>query len=113
MPRCLQPNFARAIIASVTVIAPPMRVAVWAKGMRDILFAVSRIATSPAPPLLQRQQVTMARSIGYIFNQRATRNPVAVMAATVATMVRRLGRAHAASNLSQGVIARLFVKITG
>src|SRR5882724_2322335 len=101
------------MIASVTVIAPPIRVAVWANGMSCILFEVSRMATSPEPPLLQRQAVTIARSTGYMLIQRATTKPVRVIAATVATIVNRLGSAQAATSLSQGVMARLLVKITG
>jgi hypothetical protein len=100
-----------AMIASVTVIAPPMRVAVWAKGISGIRCAVSRTAPSPAPPLLQQQEVAIAKSIGNILRQQATANQVAVIAATVATIVNRLAGAPAAFRLSHGVIAKLFVKI--
>ena len=43
-------NRLSAINASVTVIAPPMRVATWANGSSSIRFAAVRIAISPVPP---------------------------------------------------------------
>ena len=47
--RChpILPNSTRA---SVTVIAPPIRVAICAKGISCIRFAAVRMATSPVPP---------------------------------------------------------------
>lgn len=39
-----------AISTSVTVIAPPIRVAIWAKGMSCMRLAAVRMATSPVPP---------------------------------------------------------------
>jgi len=45
-----QPSHLSAISVSVTVMAPPIRVAIWAKGISCIRFAAVRMATSPVPP---------------------------------------------------------------
>lgn len=43
-------SLAIAISDRVTVMAPPMRVATWAKGISCIRLAAVRMATSPVPP---------------------------------------------------------------
>ncbi len=48
---------------SLTVMAPPMRVAIWAKGINGILFAAVRMATSPALPWPLWQAFTTAASM--------------------------------------------------
>ena len=48
--RSVYANRVMAIKASVTVIAPPIRVAICAKGISTIRLAAVRIATSPVPP---------------------------------------------------------------
>src|SRR5438270_10519044 len=58
------PNFAKSARASVTVIAPPIRVATWAKGIMLIRSHAERIATSPVPPWLARQAATIPDSTG-------------------------------------------------
>src|ERR1700760_803183 len=45
-----QTTHAIAEMAIVTVIAPPIRVAICAKGMSSIRLAAVKIATSPVPP---------------------------------------------------------------
>src|SRR5205823_1482011 len=81
-----------AIGTSVTVTAPPMRVAIWANGISCMRLAALRMATSPVPPWPQRQAATMPTSMGYMPISRATPKPVPTMAATVATMVTTFAR---------------------
>lgn len=90
---------------SVTVIAPPMRVATCANGINTIRLAAVRMATSPVPPCPLCVALMMAVSTGYIFSQRPTTNPVAINDATVAKMVMTLAGWKAATSLSHGVIA--------
>src|SRR6266851_7961514 len=87
----------------VTVIAPPIRVAIWAKGISCIRFAAVRIATSPVPPWPEWQAFTIAVSIGYMLISRPINAPVAINVNTVATIVMRLGIVKAAISLFQGV----------
>ena len=51
-------------MAIVTVIAPPIRVAICAKGISSIRLAAVKIATSPVPPWPLWQAFTIADSIG-------------------------------------------------
>jgi hypothetical protein len=59
-----QMNQAKAEIAIVTVTAPPMRVAICAKGINSIRLAAVKIATSPVPPWPLWQAFTIADSMG-------------------------------------------------
>src|ERR1035438_5053172 len=93
----------RTISTVVTVIAPPIGVAIWANGISVMRLAAVRMATSPVPPWPLWQAFTMAVSMGYIFNQCPTRAPVAISVATVETMVMMVGRLKAAISLSHGV----------
>src|SRR5260370_3741201 len=87
----------------VTVIAPPIRVAIWANGISCIRFAAVRIATSPVPPWPEWQAFTIAVSIGYMLISRPINAPVAINVNTEATIVMRLGIVKAAISLFQGV----------
>src|SRR5450631_344809 len=93
----------RTISTVVTVIAPPIRVAICANGIRVMRLAAVRMATSPVPPWPLWQAFTMAASMGYIFIQYPTKAPIAISVATVETMVITVGRLKAAINLSHGV----------
>ena len=88
----------------VTVTAPPIRVAIWAKGISCIRLAAVRMATSPVPPCPLWHALIMADSIGYMPSNRPTNAPVAINVATVQEIVIMLGRLKAAISLSQGVI---------
>src|SRR6476469_5634266 len=103
----------RAISTSVTVIAPPIRVAIWAKGISCIRLAAVRIATSPVPPCPLWQALMIAVSIGYILRKRPTRNPVPMSVATVEMIVTSVGSVKAAISLSHGVSATPIANSSG
>src|SRR5882672_6852843 len=94
---------ASTISTSVTVIAPPIRVAIWANGMSCMRSAAVRMATSPVPPCPLWHALMIATSIGYIFRRRPTRNPVPINVITVQMMVSSVGSVKAAISLSHGV----------
>lgn len=50
----------------MTVVTPPIRVEIWAKGMRFIRLDPERMATSPVPPRPLWQTVTSEASTGYM-----------------------------------------------
>src|SRR5262249_46340350 len=95
---------AKTMRTNVTVMAPPMRVAICANGMSCMRLAAMRMPTSPVPPWPLWHAFTIAVSIGYIPSIRPTNAPVPIRVATVATMVMRLGKLNAAISLSHGVI---------
>ena len=94
-------------------MAPPMRVAIWAKGMSCMRSAAVRMATSPVPPWPEWQAFTIAVSIGYMPMRRPTRKPVVIRVNTVETMTMRFTRVKAAISLSQGVSETPMAKSSG
>src|SRR5262249_21758789 len=82
-------RWARRIRVMVTVMAPPMRVAIWANGINCMRLAAVRMATSPVPPWPLWQAFTIAMSMGYMPSRRPTMKPVPISVITVAAMVTR------------------------
>src|SRR5215475_12777926 len=91
------------ISVSVTVMAPPIRVAIWANGISCMRLAAVRMATSPVPPCPLWQALMIAVSIGYMLRNLPTIAPTAIRVATVQKIVIMLGTLNAATSLSQGV----------
>jgi hypothetical protein len=92
-----------AISVVVTVIAPPILVAMEAKGISCMRFAAVKIATSPVPPWPLWQAFTMAVSIGYNLRNRPMTNPDPISVKTVTTTVTMYVGVNAAISLSHGV----------
>lgn len=64
-----------AIIIKLIVIAPPILVATWAKGIISSRSAVDKIAIFPEPPIDAWFKEIMPDSTGYIFVNRDMKNP--------------------------------------
>ncbi|MOA48428.1 hypothetical protein D3C78_1711680 [compost metagenome] len=84
-------------------MAPPIRVAICAKGISCMRLEAVRMATSPVPPMPLWVPTTMAASIGCILTLRPTKKPTVIKVATVATMVRMVGRLKASTTFCHGV----------